>query len=81
MVVTPFFGDQPLTGRRVEELGVGIALVGDDDIDKDKSKHFLNDELTVRIDEAVRHILRDRSYHDSLYRVPLDATPALAAFG
>ncbi len=79
MVVTPFFGDQPLTGRRVEELGVGIALGGDDDIDKDKPKHFLNDELTLRIDRAVRHILRDRSYHDSLCRVQLDATPALAA--
>jgi UDP-glucoronosyl and UDP-glucosyl transferase len=81
MVVTPFFGDQPLTSRRVEELGVGIALRGDDDVDKDKPKHFLNDELTFRIDLAVRRILRDRRYHDSLHRVPLDATPALAELG
>jgi UDP:flavonoid glycosyltransferase YjiC (YdhE family) len=79
MVVTPFFGDQPLTGRRVEQMGVGITLGVDEDVNKDKPKHFLNKELTHRIDEAVRCILRDPSYHESLHRVPLNATPALAA--
>lgn len=81
MVVTPFFGDQVLTGRRVEELGVGIALGVDDGVDKEKPKHFLNDELTGRIDGAVRRILRDRRYHDTLHRVPLEATAPLAALG
>jgi UDP:flavonoid glycosyltransferase YjiC (YdhE family) len=81
MVVTPFFGDQALTGRRVDEMGVGIGLVADDGVDKEKPKHFLNEGLNGRIDEAVRHILRDGSYHDSMHRVALDATPALAALG
>ena len=79
MVVTPFFGDQTLTSRRVEQLGIGVALGTDEDVDTEKPKDFLNEELTVRIDEAVRRILRDRSYQDSLHRVPLDATPALAS--
>jgi UDP:flavonoid glycosyltransferase YjiC (YdhE family) len=79
MVVTPFFGDQPLTGRRVEELGVGIALVCDDGVDKDKSKQFLNEELTGRIDQAVQRILADRRFSDSLHGVTLEATPALHA--
>ena len=81
MVVTPFFGDQALIGRRVEQLGVGIALVADDGVDKDKSKHFLNEELTGRIDHAVRQILGDDRYRESLHSVPLEATPALAALG
>jgi hypothetical protein len=79
MVVTPFFGDQALAGRRVDEMGVGIGLVADVGVDKEKPKHFLNEGLNGRIDEAVRHILRDGSYHDSMHRVALDATPALAA--
>jgi UDP:flavonoid glycosyltransferase YjiC (YdhE family) len=81
MVVTPFFGDQTLAGRRVEHMGIGVALGADEDVDTDRPKHFLNEELTTRIDEAVRWILRDRSYRDSLHRVRLDATPALAALG
>jgi UDP:flavonoid glycosyltransferase YjiC (YdhE family) len=81
MVVTPFFGDQTLTSRRVEQLGIGVALGSDDDVDTEKSKHFLNEDLTIRIDQAVRRILRDRSFRDSLHRVPLHATPALAALG
>jgi UDP:flavonoid glycosyltransferase YjiC (YdhE family) len=81
MVVTPFFGDQTLTSRRVEQMGIGVALGHDDDVDTEKPKHFLNEDLTVSIDQAVRRILRDRSFRDSLHRVPLDATPALAALG
>jgi hypothetical protein len=81
MVVTPFFGDQTLAGRRVEQMGIGVGLLTDEDVDTDKPKHFLNEELAIRIDSAVRRILRDRRYHDSLHRVPLDATPALAALG
>ncbi len=78
MVVTPFFGDQVLTGRRVDELGIGVCLGVDDQIDKDKPKHFLNDDLPGRIDEAVRRVLRDHSYRDNLRRIPLDFTPALS---
>jgi MGT family glycosyltransferase len=81
MVVTPFFGDQTLTSRRVEQMGIGVALGSDDDVDTEKPKHFLNEDLTIRIDQAVRRILRDRSFHDCLHRVPLHATPALAALG
>jgi UDP:flavonoid glycosyltransferase YjiC (YdhE family) len=81
MVVTPFFGDQTLASRRVEQMGIGVALGSDDDVDTAKPKHFLNDELTVRIDQAVRRILRERSFRDSLDRVPLHATSALAALG
>jgi UDP:flavonoid glycosyltransferase YjiC (YdhE family) len=78
MVVTPFFGDQPLIGRQVEQLGLGVALIDDGAIDTGKSKHFLNEELTGRIAGAVRHILADRRYNRSLHRVELEATPALA---
>jgi hypothetical protein len=81
MVVTPFFGDQTLTSRRVEQMGIGVALGSDDDVDTEKPKHFLNEELTIRIDQAVRRVLRDRSFHDNLHGVPLHATPALAGLG
>ena len=53
--------------------------MADDGVCKDKSKHFLNDELTDRIDAAVHQILGDRRYHDNLRSVPLEATPALDA--
>jgi UDP:flavonoid glycosyltransferase YjiC (YdhE family) len=79
MVVTPFFGDQTLTSRRVGQMGIGVALGTDEDVDTEKPKDFLNEELTVRIDQAVRRILRDRSYRDTLHRLTLDATPALAS--
>jgi MGT family glycosyltransferase len=81
MVVTPFFGDQTLTSRRVQQMGIGVALGTDDDVDTEKPKDFLNEELSIRIDEAVHRILGDRSYRDSLRGVRLDATPALAALG
>lgn len=78
MVVVPFFGDQVLTGRRVDELGIGIGLGVDDGIDKDKPKDFLVPGLADRIDEAVRLILHESRYRSALERVPLDATPPLA---
>jgi hypothetical protein len=78
MVVTPFFGDQVLTGRRVGELGVGIGLGTDDDIDRDKPKHFLTPELAARVDDAVRHILACDRYRAAIRALPLDAPPPLA---
>lgn len=81
MVVVPFFGDQVLTGRRVDELGIGIGLGVDDGIDKDKPKDFLVPELAGRVDEAVRLILHEPRYRTALERVPLEATPPLAQLG
>jgi UDP:flavonoid glycosyltransferase YjiC (YdhE family) len=81
MVVTPFFGDQVLTGRRVEQMGVGITLGTEDGVDTERPKTALTRELTHRIDAAVHHILRDSSYYNRLDRLPLDATPALADLG
>jgi UDP-glucoronosyl and UDP-glucosyl transferase len=78
LVVTPFFGDQALAARRVEELGVGIGLGVDDRVDKDKPKHFLTPELAGRIDDAVKLVLRTDRYRRALERLPLSATPPLA---
>ncbi|BCB74944.1 hypothetical protein GCM10022251_54470 [Phytohabitans flavus] len=81
MVVVPFFGDQMLISRRVEELGIGIALGTAEGVDKDKPKHFLNDRLADLIDRAVRQILADDRYRRSYSRTPLESTPPLAEFG
>ncbi len=81
LVVTPFFGDQPLTGRRVEELGVGVNLGTDNVVDRDKPKHFLTPELGARIDDAVRLILNTDRYHAAIRGLPLTAEPPLAELG
>jgi UDP:flavonoid glycosyltransferase YjiC (YdhE family) len=78
MVVAPFFGDQLLIGRRVRELGIGIALAVPEGTDKDTPKDHLNDGLAERMDEAVREILADDRYRRSYAAVPLDSTPPLA---
>jgi UDP:flavonoid glycosyltransferase YjiC (YdhE family) len=78
MVVAPFFGDQVLIGRRVEELGIGIALGTTGGVDKDKPKAFLDDRLSDRIDGAVHRILADDRYRRGYDRIPLESTPALA---
>lgn len=78
MVVAPFFGDQILIGTRVEDLGVGIHLAEDGGIDTGKSKRFLNDGLTDRIDQAVVEILENDGYRKNFDNIRLDCTPALA---
>ncbi|MFD0746294.1 hypothetical protein ACFQ1L_33925 [Phytohabitans flavus] len=70
-----------LISRRVEELGIGIALGTAEGVDKDKPKHFLNDRLADLIDRAVRQILADDRYRRSYSRTPLESTPPLAEFG
>jgi hypothetical protein len=80
MVVVPFFGDQVLVGARAEELGIGIDLVEDDDINKNKSKKFLNAELIDRIDGAVFQILGNEEYRKSFDDLSLEALPPLAGF-
>jgi UDP:flavonoid glycosyltransferase YjiC (YdhE family) len=80
MVVVPFFGDQMLIGRRVEELGIGIALGTAEGVDKDKPKHFLDDSLCGLIDDTVRRILADDRYRRNYARIALECTPALAEF-
>jgi UDP:flavonoid glycosyltransferase YjiC (YdhE family) len=78
MVVAPFFGDQMLTGTRVEELGIGVHLAVDDGVDTGKSKHFLSDGLAGRIDAAVAAILGNDEYRKNFEDIRLDSTPALA---
>jgi UDP:flavonoid glycosyltransferase YjiC (YdhE family) len=54
MVVVPLFADQPYNARRVAELGAGIAL---------------ESEELVRLPDAVRSLLADRSYRESAERI------------
>jgi UDP:flavonoid glycosyltransferase YjiC (YdhE family) len=54
MVVVPLFADQPHNARRVAEIGAGIALEPDD---------------LVRLPDAVRSLLADRSYRDCAGRI------------
>lgn len=79
MAVVPFFGDQVLVGKRAEELGIGIDLIRDDGIDKNKAKGFLNAGLVAEIDRAVRQLLDDDIYRKNFDDVSLESTPALAA--
>ncbi|HEX5596698.1 MAG TPA: nucleotide disphospho-sugar-binding domain-containing protein [Micromonosporaceae bacterium] len=62
MVVVPFFGDQVLVARRVEELGIGVDLTADDGIETTKPKRFLDSELPARIHAAVLRILTTDTY-------------------
>jgi UDP:flavonoid glycosyltransferase YjiC (YdhE family) len=78
MVVAPFFGDQMLIARRVQELGIGVVLAVPEATDKDTPKDHLKDGLAERIDGAVRRILADDRYRRSYATIPLDSTPALA---
>lgn len=66
MIVIPFFGDQILTGQRVEKLGIGINLGIDLSIDTKKSKNFLNKELANRLVLAVKEILNNPKYQNKL---------------
>jgi MGT family glycosyltransferase len=54
MVVVPMFADQPHNARRVADVGAGIALEPDD---------------LVRLPDAVRSLLADRSYRDAARRI------------
>jgi hypothetical protein len=78
MVVAPFFGDQMLIGRRVEELGVGIALDVPEATDKDTPKDHLDDGLAERMDTAARRILGDDRYRRRFADIPLVSTAPLA---
>jgi UDP:flavonoid glycosyltransferase YjiC (YdhE family) len=77
LVVAPFFGDQMLIGRRVQELGIGIALAVPEATDKHGPKHHLDDGLAERLDNAVRRILADDAYRRNYATIPLDSTPPL----
>jgi phosphomevalonate kinase len=76
MIVIPFFGDQILVGKRVEELGLGINLVKNSDINTKKSKDFL-DRITTRLDSAVSEILRNKKYEQNYGKINLDCFPLL----
>lgn len=81
MVVVPFFGDQALAGRRVDELGIGIDLTEDGGTDKTTPRHLLDPGLIERIDRSVFQILADDRYRKALDELTLGPTPALAALG
>lgn len=75
MVALPFFGDQPLVARRIKQLGIGINLVNDTDIDTRKSKKFLSPRLAAALDRSVRNILRNGpAYQSAFAGIPLKAT-------
>jgi UDP:flavonoid glycosyltransferase YjiC (YdhE family) len=78
MVVAPFFGDQMLIGRRVEQLGIGIALAVPEATDKDTPKDHLDAGLAERMDTAVRRALADDRYRRSYATIPLVSTAPLA---
>jgi UDP:flavonoid glycosyltransferase YjiC (YdhE family) len=80
IVVVPFFADQLLVGARAEELGIGINMVEDVDIDKNKPKEFLNAKLVERIDGAVFQILGNEKYRKGFDDLSLEALPSLAGF-
>ncbi len=75
MVVIPFFGDQILVGKRVEQLGVGINTCRDGSIDTRRSKKFLDENLAIRVDEAVFEILKNEKYQRRCERVKLKRVP------
>lgn len=79
MVVAPFFGDQVLIGRRVQQLGIGIALAVPEATDKDTPKDHLDDGLAERMDTATRRILADDRYRRRFADIPLVSTAPLAA--
>ena len=54
MVVVPLFADQPHNARRVADVGAGIALEPPE---------------LVRLADAVRRLLTDRSYRDGAARI------------
>ncbi len=72
LAVIPFFGDQPLVARRVEEIGIGIRLVGDIDISTHAEKSFVGPELARRTDAAVARILDDDGFRRRLADLPLE---------
>lgn len=79
MIVIPFFGDQPLVGRQVQNLGLGINLSRDQNIDTAKSKAFLNQELITKLNQSVWKIIRDRLYYQRNFsRLSLSKTPILS---
>lgn len=77
MVVVPFFGDQMLTGRRTEELGIGINLVEGGGVDKNRSKQFLDTGFIDKVDTAVARVLNSDTYRKRLDELTLGATHEL----
>lgn len=88
MVVIPFFGDQLLVGRRVEELGIGICAGGSESIDTHTSKQFLNSTLAAKVVDSVDKIIRSPRFvknylylnfkHSSLKSLILDEKQEVA---
>jgi len=76
MVAVPFFGDQPLVARRIEELGVGLNVGRTGNIDTRNAVDALDDGLGERIDKAVEKIRTHRAVYAAAYeRLDLKASP------
>jgi len=73
MIAIPFFGDQSLVGKTIEELGIGINLVEDSNVDTKKAKNFLNKELVNRLDNAVSEMLTNKIYKENFNKIDLDS--------
>ncbi|MBA3733073.1 glycosyltransferase family 1 protein [Patescibacteria group bacterium] len=80
MVVIPFFGDQPLIGKKVEELGIGINLLNHTDISTQNSKEFLNNELAEKVDKAIQNILDTDKYRKAFDNLNLEHTEIKSFF-
>ncbi len=74
MIFIPFFGDQPLVSKRGKKLGIGINLVKDDWIEKQKDMSFLNTDLVTAIDKAVQKILSADVYKKNISSLRLPHT-------
>jgi len=75
MIVIPFFGDQPLVAKKVEELKIGINLVKNDIIDTKKSKDFLNKNLANKLHAAVFQFLKNNRDQKNFTKINLAHTP------
>ena len=73
MAVIPFFGDQLLVAKRIEELGFGEKVGGSQDIDTHGSKEFINPELAKKLDAFVEKILTSKEYAKKYLSLELEA--------
>ncbi len=56
MIVLPFFGDQPLTGERVEFLGLGFNIFKDQTVDTHKEKVLIDRETAYKVAQKADYI-------------------------
>jgi len=74
MVAIPFFGDQILVAKQIENLGIGINLGKNTSIDTASPKDFLDDSLIQKVDKAVLDILCNCKYRKGYERLEMNKT-------